>query len=81
MKLKSLAPIILGFACGSLAAESAAPEFDMSFDGLYRRQSSVFSELWVRKQFNVHDYHAVMLAPSFIEYRPLMRPTQTSCRT
>jgi len=75
MKHPLLVTIFLGFACGvSLGATNVAPEFEMSFDGLYRRQSNVFSELWVRKQFDIHDYHKVMLAPPFIQYRPLMRP-------
>jgi hypothetical protein len=74
MKLNLLVPIVVIFACGiSLGATSEPPDLEMSFDGLYRRQSSVFDELWVRKQFDVHDYHKVMLVPPFIEYRPLMR--------
>jgi hypothetical protein len=74
MTLHSLAAVILGFACVvSLGGVSAASDFEMSIDGLYRRQSNVFSELWVRKEFNVHDYHEVMLAPTFIEYRPYRR--------
>jgi hypothetical protein len=45
----------------------------MSDDGLYRRQSDVFEQLWIRKQFDVHSYHKLMFAPSFIQY-----PLQTT---
>ncbi len=50
---------------------TTAADFEMSDDGLYRRESSVFNQLWVRKGFDARSYHKVMFAPSIIEYRSL----------
>ena len=64
--------VVLVWACAApFAAGAEAPPFEMSADGLYRRESDVFEQLWVRKQFDVRSYHKVMFAPSFIQYRPL----------
>ena len=64
--------ILLTWVCAApFSARADAPPFEMSADGLYRRESDVFEQLWVRKQFDVSSYHKVMFAPSFIQYRPL----------
>jgi hypothetical protein len=56
---------------------AAAADFEMSDDGLYRRESSVFNQLWVRKDFDARSYHKVMFAPSIIEYRSLAHHAAT----
>ena len=62
--------ILLVWTCATpFPARAEAPPFEMSDDGLYRRESDVFEQLWVRKQFDVRSYHKVMFAPSFIQYR------------
>ena len=53
------------------ATATAAPE--VSFDGLTRRESKTFSDLWVRKYFDVRSYNKVIFAPPHIEYRPVMK--------
>ena len=76
--------LVVSVFAAQLAAYAEAPPFEMSDAGLYRRESDVFEQLWVRKQFDVRSYHKVMFAPSFIQYRPLkerradrMRLTET----
>ena len=70
--------VLLLWVCAPpFAAGAEAPPFEMSADGLYRRESDVFEQLWVRKQFDVRSYHKVMFAPSFIQYRPLTPDAQT----
>ena len=69
--------LLISVCAAPFAAGAEAPPFEMSADGLYRRESDVFEQLWVRKQFDVHSYHKVMFAPSFIQYRALARDTQT----
>ena len=56
---------------------ASAADFEMSDDGLYRRESSVFNQLWVRKGFDARSYHKVMFAPSIIEYRSLKHGAAT----
>jgi len=53
------------------ATASATPE--VSFDGLTRRESKTFSDLWVRKYFDVRSYNKIIFAPPHIEYRPVMK--------
>ncbi|HET6471567.1 MAG TPA: DUF3313 family protein [Pseudomonadales bacterium] len=53
------------------ATTAAAPE--VSFDGLQRRESKTFTDLWVRKYFDVRSYRKVIFAPPHIEYRPIMK--------
>ena len=53
------------------ATAAAAPE--VSFDGLQRRESKTFTDLWVRKYFDVRSYTKVIFAPPHIEYRPVMK--------
>ncbi len=69
--------VLLMTSAAVCSARAAGAEFEMSADGLYRRESSVFNELWVRKFFDVRSYHKVMFAPSFIAYRPLTQAAQT----
>ena len=70
--------VLLLWVCAApFAAGAEAPPFEMSDAGLYRRESDVFEQLWVRKQFDVRSYHKVMFAPSFIQYRALARDAQT----
>ena len=45
----------------------------MSYDGLQRRESKVFSDLWVRKYFDVRSYTKIIFEPPHIEYRPVMK--------
>jgi len=53
------------------ATTAAAPE--VSFDGLQRRESKVFTDLWVRKYFDVRSYNKIIFAPPHIEYRPVLK--------
>ena len=76
MRVAIVVLIVSTFAA-QLAAGAEAPPFEMSDDGLYRRESDVFEQLWVRKQFDVRSYQKVMFAPSFIQYRPLKGVAQT----
>ncbi len=63
--------MLLVWACTTpFAAIAETPPFEMSDDGLYRRESDVFEQLWVRKQFDVRSYHKVMFAPPIIHYQP-----------
>jgi hypothetical protein len=55
------------------AAPAASATPDVSFDGLQRRQSKAFSDLWVRKYFDVRSYTKIIFAPPHIEYRPVMK--------
>jgi len=72
---KQFALIVVGLAFA--VPSFAESDSDMSFDGLYRRPSNVFNQLWVRKEFDIHEYHKVKFAPSFIEYRPLKYRAET----
>ena len=58
-------------AAPSTPTAAAAPE--VSFDGLTRRESKTFSDLWVRKYFDVRSYNKIIFAPPHIEYRPIMK--------
>jgi hypothetical protein len=69
---------LVALTCATPFAGRAAAPFEMSDDDLYRRESQVFEQLWVRKHFDVRGYHAVMFAPSFIQYRP---PESTATAT
>src|SRR5215813_12267582 len=76
MTRNSLLIALLAIACmtgadAATPAASATPE--MSFDGLQRRESKVFSDLWVRKYFDVRSYTKIIFAPPHIEYRPVMK--------
>ena len=63
--------VLLVWVCSTpLAACAETPPFEMSDDGLYRRESDVFEQLWVRKQFDVRSYQKVMFATSIIHYQP-----------
>jgi hypothetical protein len=62
--------VLVALTCATPFVARADAPFEMSDDGLYRRESRVFEQLRVRKHFDVRSYHAVMFAPSFIQYRP-----------
>ncbi len=70
MRMAFLA-LLMWVGAAPFVARAEAPPFEMSDAGLYRRESDVFEQLWVRKQFDVRSYHKVMFAPSFIQYRAL----------
>jgi hypothetical protein len=70
--------LVVSTFAAQFAARAEAPPFEMSDDGLYLRESDVFEQLWVRKQFDVHNYHKVTIAPPFIQYRPLTTVAQTN---
>jgi len=70
--------MLVASACATSFVARADAPFEMSDDGLYRRESRVFEQLWVRKHFDVRNYHSVMFAPSFIQYRPSPESTATA---
>src|SRR5215471_8865549 len=75
---RALLMAVLGFVCvAPLGAGGATSDTETSYDGLQRRQSKAFSDLWVRKYFEVRSYHKVMFAPPTIQYRPMMHGGQT----
>ena len=59
------------FAC--VCSAYAAPPVETSYDGLQRRDSKVFENVWVRKYFEVRSYHKVIFKSPHIEYRPVMK--------
>jgi len=74
---KALLLLVALICTTSFDARADAP-FEMSDDGLYRRESRVFEQLWVRKHFDIRSYHSVMFAPSFIQYRSSPESTATA---
>jgi len=84
---KALLLAVLGFAClaatagAATSAGATAPAADASYDGLQRRESKVFSDLWVRKYFDVRSYHKVIFLPPTVQYRPLLQAAQTDAKT
>ena len=84
---KALLFAVLGFAClaatagAATSAGATAPAADASYDGLQRRESKVFSDLWVRKYFDVRSYHKVIFLPPTVQYRPLLQAAQTDAKT
>jgi hypothetical protein len=90
---KALLFAVLGFACfaatgvgaavsaGTAADAGAAAASNTSYDGLQRRESKVFSDLWVRRYFDVRSYHKVIFMPPTVQYRPLMQAAQTDAKT
>jgi len=84
---KALLFAVLGFAClaatagAATSAGATAPAAEASYDGLQRRESKVFSDLWVRKYFDVRSYHKVIFLPPTVQYRPLLQAAQTDAKT
>jgi len=65
---------LLTYACiAAFGANAAPPSQDTSYDGLQRRESKAFEQVWVRKYFDVRSYTKIIFEPPHIEYRPVMK--------
>jgi hypothetical protein len=79
--LIALLAVAVGVGSIADAATPAAPtptttataDPEVSYDGLQRRQSKAFSDLWVRKYFDVRSYSKIIFVAPHIEYRPVMK--------
>lgn len=56
-----------------VATGAESPRDETSYDGLQRRDSKVFEQLWVRKYFDARSYHKIIFGAPHIEYRPVMK--------